>query len=292
MWRWVRDALLAVSLWCRAPAVAPAPEPTAAAVACARTVTNDADEDGLSDACELTIARAFAPRLAVDASDCLWRPGEERLGGGYLFVVQPVGDGIRIVYILAYYRDCGWSGARCWFRGKGCGSHAGDSEFIALDLRPSAAGWVPAGVFLSAHCGGASAAACRWYRGAALAHFRWGAGEAVGPEVWVARNKHAHYASRAACEAGNWRQERCAAAPVRVPYPLANARQNLGARGRSSYGHRGCVPAGERPVTGADVDSTAVECFWQDSVPFRGWQGVQDGPPPRAYGRILAQLGL
>ena len=53
----------------------------------------DADGDRLDDGCELALARAFAPALIVDPTDCLWladaRPA--RLAGGYLFAARPRG---------------------------------------------------------------------------------------------------------------------------------------------------------------------------------------------------------
>jgi hypothetical protein len=75
----------------------------------------DDDADGLDDGCELAVASAFAPLLVVHPAGCNWDAGAvpPRLGGGYLFAVGRDGDGIRIAYLPAYFRDCGWSGAKC-----------------------------------------------------------------------------------------------------------------------------------------------------------------------------------
>lgn len=67
----------------------------------------DRDADGLSDACELGLARAFAPVLMVRAAGCNWdtsvRPA--RPGGGYLHAVQRAGATVRVAYLPAYFRD-------------------------------------------------------------------------------------------------------------------------------------------------------------------------------------------
>jgi len=81
-------------------------------VRCERT-DGDADADGLGDACELALARAFAPTLIVRSGGCNWDADAERLAGGYFHAVQPVDSLVRIVYMPAYFRDCGWAGAKC-----------------------------------------------------------------------------------------------------------------------------------------------------------------------------------
>ena len=82
-----------------------------AAMPCAQSAP-DVDDDGLSDPCELELARAFAPLLVVAPEGCNWDDGvaPARLGGEYYVGVQPVGGPgtARIVYLPAYYRDCGW----------------------------------------------------------------------------------------------------------------------------------------------------------------------------------------
>ena len=77
--------------------------------------TQDADADGLDDQCEFDLAMMFAPELVIDPADCLWQAGATppRLRGGYLFAAQPLGRLVRIAFLSAYQRDCGWSGAAC-----------------------------------------------------------------------------------------------------------------------------------------------------------------------------------
>ena len=161
----------------------------------------DADRDGLDDRCELALAQAFAPELIVDSRDCLWTEDSSlpRLGGGYFFAAQRTRAAVRIVFLPAYYRDCGWSGAVCVLVGGNCGAHAGDSELIVVDVVPDSAPrrWRTDGVFLSAHCFGRSDGRCRWYRSDGLRAFAWADSARGGaPRAWVARGKHAHYPSR------------------------------------------------------------------------------------------------
>lgn len=258
-------------------------------------ITTDADADGLDDACELALASAFAPELIVDARDCLWRenPAPARLDGGYLFAAQPtLGEGaVRIAYLPAYYRDCGWTGIACTFRGPGCSAHAGDSELIVVDVVPDAAVgvWRTVGVFLSAHCFGRSDGRCRWFRGDELSAFAW-AGDIAGgaPRVWVARGKHANYPSRGACDSGHWYQDTCDENRMVVRFPVQSTDQNLGSRLSSRFGRRGCVAGASLPLGTDGTQPDARECFWDAAAPFRGWQNDGTGAPPTPYGHSLA----
>jgi hypothetical protein len=277
---------------CRPPAAGHAPD----GVGRGRVLdpdSADADADGLSDACEFAIARAFAPELVVDRRDCLWTdaPPAARLGGGYLFAARPVPGGVRVAYLPAYLRDCGWGGPVCRLRRAGCGAHDGDSELIVVDVaRDTAASapWRTTGVFLSAHCFGRSGGRCRWFRGRALDAFAWADGRPYGaPRVWVARGKHAHYPTRRACDRGHWSYDSCDRNTVRVRFPLLAAAQNVGSRARPAA-PGGCVPAA-RLALGAGTRPGARECVWDASAPFRGWQGAASGPPPTPYAVVLAR---
>jgi hypothetical protein len=255
----------------------------------------DADRDGLDDGCELALAAAFAPELVLDARDCSWTSASGRLAGGYLFVAQPTEGAVRVAYLPAYFRDCGWSGPVCLLRGAGCAAHAGDSEMIAVELAPSGAAgsWRTTGVFLSAHCYGRSAGRCRWYRGPGLEAFRWAADVPFGaPRVWVARGKHAHYPTRASCDRGHWSYDTCDGNDTAVRFPIESARQNVGSRARPRHGPGGCVFAGELPLGAAGADASARECIWDPARPFRGWQPDQAGTPPTSYARYLGEIGM
>jgi hypothetical protein len=261
------------------------------------TVAVDTDVDGLSDRCELMLARALAPILVAGERDCLWEPGPSteapRLSGAYLFAVQRVGgDTVRLAYLPAYALDCGWSGAARALRFGRTAAHSGDSEFVAVDLLPHGGVWRVSGVFYSSHCLGRSAGRCRWYRGAALGAIDWRGPGPGPPKVWVALGKHAHYPTRADCERGHWSQERCASGRDARAYvfPVLSERQNVGSRARPAFAPGGCLRATELPLPIRDADSSAVECVWDDARPFRGWQGAARGTPPTPYGRLLREL--
>lgn len=273
--------------------------PTAAGIptsAC-DTVAADSDADGLSDRCELMLARAHAPVLVADARDCSWEvepsSGRAALRGAHLFAAQRVaGDTVRLAYLPAYSLDCGWNGSARVLRLGRASAHTGDSELVAVDLVAHDGVWRVSGVFYSSHCLGRSAGRCRWYRGAALTAVDWSGREPGAPRVWVARGKHAHYPTRADCERGHWRQERCASGrDVRAyVFPVLSERQNVGSRTRPAFAPGGCIRATELPLPIRDADPGAVECMWDDARPFRGWQREARGTPPTPYGRLLREL--
>ena len=265
----------------------------------AGTAEPSVDEDGdrLDDGCELALARAFAPELVVDPTECLWLAGARpaRLAGGYLFAARPLGDGaVRIAYLPAYARDCGWDGTLCRLRPGGCGVHAGDSELIVLDVARSAgrsAEWSLVGAFLSAHCGGRSAGRCRWFGGAELDRFARVEGAARGgPRIWVARGKHAHYPSARACDRGHWGYDSCDRNSAVVRFPVVSAAQNIGSRAHPLPAPDGCLAASALLLGPAGLDPTARECVWDASRPFRGWQSDSRGPGPTSYGRSLTEI--
>lgn len=261
----------------------------------AASASGDADADGLSDDCEQALAAAFAPELVADAADCLWDAdarGGARLRGGYLYAVAPMQGGrVRIAYLPAYFRDCGWSGGARLLRLGRRRAHGGDSEMIAVDAEQVAgSGWEAVGVFTSAHCGGRAGAGCRWWRGQELGALDWAGRPGRGaPRVWVARDKHAHYPTRTTCERGHHRQERCAAGATarRFRFPVVSAEQNIGSRERPAMPGAGCVPAAALPLGARGAAPDAVECLWSDSAPFRGWQAGSTGRAPTSYGAVL-----
>lgn len=131
----------------------------------------DSDGDGLTDDCELTVAEALAPWMMI-------HPDDDATRDEY-YVVMP-GPSKR--------------------RGRGfwCTSHNGDSEFaifeIAAQSKPT---WWLTEVFLSAHLG----------EGWGADHSgRFDASELEThgghPIIWIAKNKHANYISKDACEGG------------------------------------------------------------------------------------------
>ena len=252
----------------------------------------DHDGDGLSDLCEAALARSFAPELLADPEDCaLPRDGTRPLAGGYFYAVSPLGrsgEVVRIAFMPAYYRDCGWRGMQRLLRvGRG-NAHAGDSELIVLEVRrDDAAQWRTVAVFLSAHCFGRSDGRCRWFRGRDLDdEFTWVAGRGGAPQVWVARDKHANYPSR--CESGHWHQERCARSPARYRFPIERPEQNIGSRALPQFGREACVRAEQLPLRLPGSVAGTTECLWSREGPFRGWQHGPGAATP--YGLVLQRL--
>jgi hypothetical protein len=252
---------------------------------CADSAT-DSDSDGVADACEFEIARRFAPLLNASGSACnvVHTTDGDRLGGGYLYAVARTSDGgMRIAYLPAYFQDCGWHGAKCHLPGVDCAPHAGDSEFIVVDVDSTDHGWLPSGVFLSAHCFGKSVASCRWYRGSDLAEFDWPAKYTAGPMVWVANGRNANYPTRGACERGHWWIDTCAGERTTYVFPVEHG-LNIGSRVKPAS-ERGCIPADTIDQAHENTTDGTMECMWDPNAEFRGWQRVERGVT--AYSRYL-----
>lgn len=245
---------------------------------------SDSDDDGLVDGCEFVLAQAFAPLLVLSAAAC--NVGDGAPAGGYGFTVEPGEDEntVLIGYAPAYVQDCGWSGPKCWLRWRGgCRGHAGDSEFIGVEIQfdESVGRWATRAVFLSAHCFGASDADCRWYRGPDLNTFAWAGAAHAAPTVWVAEGKNANYPTRGRCDRGHWWFDTCERNTLEVRFPVLDQRQNLGSPLREAR----CLTLGELGWDTAPpgADAEAVECFG-DETPFRGWakvpgESTQEKPP-------------
>lgn len=255
------------------------------------SAADDADADGLSDRCELSLARAFAPLLVVRPGGCNWDESvtPARLGGGYLFAAQPrSSEGVRLAYLPAYFRDCGWSGPKCLLPWVSCDPHAGDSEILIVDVTAGERQWRTEAVFLSAHCFGRSGGDCRWYREDDLGAFEWVDEVAAGaPVVWVAEGRNANYPSRSACDRGHHRIDTCDHHSVRYRFPVVSDQQNIGSRVRPIHG-TGCVSGSELVRGRVRIETTAVECFWSEETPFRGWTGEGSGVTP--YARYLREI--
>jgi hypothetical protein len=200
---------------------------------------------------------------------------------------------VRIAYLPAYPRDCGWSGiARALHLGRR-NDHDGDSELIVVDVEAAGPGmWQTSGVFLSAHCGGRSDGRCRWFRESELNRFRWTDARPGGaPTVWVARNKHANYPSRSACESGHWGQDQCSRDSVSYRVPVSE-RSNVGSRSHPFAAIGGCLPARALDWKGDRRALDAVECIWNDSAAFRGWQTSGTAVRTTPYGYQLRAFGF
>ncbi len=257
-------------------------------------VQEDVDRDGLEDRCELALAKAFAPVMITAEGGCNW-DGEvspARLRGAYLYAVQSVEDVYRIAYLPAYFRDCGWRGAKCWLPWVDCAPHAGDSEAIVVELVYGAQEdrWRTTGVFLSAHCFGRHGGGCRWYRGEGLEAFAWAEGRRYGaPEVWVAEGRHANYPSRQACDRGHFGLDTCDRNEAHYRFPVHSSGQDLGSRAWP-IGGDGCLAAEALPAAGRGTVPGTVECFWRLERAFGGWQGEEAGSGATAYACYLMEV--
>ncbi|MEW5926383.1 MAG: hypothetical protein AB1941_02735 [Gemmatimonadota bacterium] len=265
---------------------------------CVGTSAGDADQDGVADRCEQELVEAFAPLLMVDERECGWdhSVGEGRLGGEYLYAVQrrPSGEGMRIAYMPAYYRDCGWRLPVCRVTWWLCRGHDGDSELIVVDVAfdPRAQRWATERVFLSAHCHGRSDGRCRWFAGRELERFAWAEGRPRGaPVVWVAHGKHGGYPSAAACGGGHWGYDGCGGNRTKSRFPVASPRQNAGSRTRPFPHGRGadCIGADEVGWGSAVPKPGTRECFWDERARFRGWR-AEDGEGATGYARYLREV--
>lgn len=163
---------------------------------------NDADLDLLSDDCESWLALRFAPSMKYDAADDVRRES--------YWAARPIKPGVvRVFYALAYYFDLGtipeaytsctlFSGFNLVAK---CYGHHGDSEYVRLDLRYNASTkhWFLVQAKLSRHedyfliSGGPDGYPTLLSYPNKIGGY---------PEVFVARQKHANYPSRKACNDG------------------------------------------------------------------------------------------
>ncbi len=232
---------------------------------------NDIDHDGVGDHCEYRLAWTFRPQMRSYKWD--------DVSGEPYYVVEKVdGSLYRIIYMLAYYEDWGYTST---WNGTVSPGHIGDSEFVILDVRYKSATqhWEVASAILSCHY---------------LSDSPWDCTDSFGsgqldypdtdlwyPRIYVSVNKHANYRSDSACDDGQYGTEECPNPKVswRVPitvywnvgsraYPASDVPHNEWGNDYTCVQSRDEV---ERTIMGREDP----ECFWDDGpVDFAGWMPV------------------
>lgn len=234
---------------------------------------NDADEDLLADECELWLAIRFAPKMVYDRADDVRRES--------YWAAKPVKVGlVRVFYALGYYFDLGTT-ADCIIL-SACNGHSGDSEYIYLDLRynPTAKHWYLVGGRLSVHTtyitltpGSAGYPTSVAYPNVLGGY----------PQIFVARQKHANYPSRALCNSGSFLSTDDCSSNDQSFRPEVLTHRNLG----SSW-HR--LVNKVASTYSFYQNPVRYEYMWT-SLYFYGWQ-LDHTTHAKGYGEILRPLGF
>jgi len=129
----------------------------------------DLDKDGIDDAAELAVARAFSPSL-------VWSPDESCGKHETFFQVHPDGPRrVLITYVVTFPKDCG-------FPAFGLGSHPGDTQEFRVQAVTDGKGWRAADLQMT------------WFPHVPLNGER--------PRIWVSAGKHHLYPSLEGCKRG------------------------------------------------------------------------------------------
>ena len=197
----------------------------------------DRDRDWLADSCEFELAQAFAPLMHYRYDPC---PGGEPAWAVKYFNRTQI---VRIVYLPAYYDDCGLPQF-----GFG-GGHAGDTELILVEVVFDYASqhWQFARMWLSAHAGTLNDRSS-WVL---PANTQFSLRQLGYPKVWAAVRKHANYESLDECSEGHL-DDYCGNED-RLRFPV-RAHRNVGSRHLYLMD---CV-ASEGRYAGNGIQ----ECFW------------------------------
>ena len=152
-----------------------------------------------------------------------------------------------------YYKDCGALG------------HNGDSEFIMVEIHfnPSTSHWELKPMFRSAHTGANFTDSSNWSFDPSQVEYPSGRSRSY-PRVWVARGKHANYATRSACDLGALSYDSCATHSIGGGRILVYEHRNVGSR---TYDRLGCQPSGNSLY----YQNEREECFYTRRK-FEGWQ--------------------
>lgn len=175
--------------------------------------TGDADVDGLNDQCEYEVAATFRPTLLMSryedpvcrAKEPYWAASKEPYSGADPFNHDLGYATIKIFYAIGYHWDCGSPSAYCAFW---CSGHAGDSEFIILEVSHVGSGkWELARAILSAHFN-TSTDESLLFDASNLEYSPWDVYKGK-PQIWVALNKHGNYGSQSRCDRGAHYTDTC-----------------------------------------------------------------------------------
>lgn len=259
---------------------------------------NDPDYDGMDNGCEQRLADLFRPSMTVAPASYDCGPTIEPYWAAKYFPSSS--NLVRIAYLLAYRRDCGDTGIGSALLQRlitvvtlngaltpfpldvstddpGAG-HSGDSEWVMVNIRYNASTlrWYLVSVKFSAHDGTIASGTREWPVG----NIEIPAGSVSGgfPRVWVAKNKHANYVSRASCNTGRGpgglAKDNCdPSVPDTYRLPFHYLR-NVGSRQQNLLN---CVQSVE------PIFYPGTECFWQRTNNFDGWLQFPYGHPASPY---------
>lgn len=287
----------------------------------AGTGINDIDWDGLDDNCERELAERFRPQFVVSPYDC-------DLGGAPHWAAKyfPAKAGVvekptvRIVYLSAFYRDCGTpetGNAFCDLSliSSKCSGHLGDSEFVVVEVRHHAVTnhWYTSRVFMSAHYrgrGGESsreAVTCVFEPSSCVPHMvrltydyvsgnkgtsvefrqlRWAGKTGGQPVLFLAQGKHGSYPDYSTCNSGGGGgSDSCSGSSLTsLGAPLFfSGNRNIGS---VQDPRLDCV------TLPGDYFHTGRECFWDEQNEnqggkFLGWFGQWDASAGEEHREFL-----
>lgn len=234
---------------------------------------NDADQDVLADDCEEWLGIKFAPKMIYDRADDVRRES--------YYAVKPVKVGlVRVFYALGYYFDLGTT-MGCVVL-SACGGHHGDSEWIILDLRynPTTKHWYLTSGKLSAHTGYNTLTAGTGGYPTSVTYPEKAGGY---PQIFVARQKHANYASRESCNAGAIADSDDCSSNDQSFRPDVLPGRNLGRYARRLV---------DKVASKYPFYQNPVRYEWMWSAPyFYGWQ-LDHSTRAKGYGEILLTQGF
>lgn len=265
---------------------------------------NDADRDGMDDSCEQYLAQRFTPAMSYSPYDC--NSGGEPYWAAKYFPNH--GNVVRIIYMPAYYVDCGTSNQTisciaasifedALYVAEGlagvlvghlpiapenpCNGHNGDGEFVVEEVNydEDTSHWVLTYAFLSAHWTDKTDASA----GVGPNALQFPEVSQGYPLIWVSEGKHANYVSRDACNDGH--AETCEANPFRGTRLAFDGTHNIGSIQANLISPRSCVTGG--PYHVQSPDAYGVECFWEGgdepSYRFSGWAPAHQSTDAQAY---------